>query len=220
MAASAALVILAISITPFLSPAWVSLEQDRSHAAAWTGFSVADLRMATDAILSDLVVGPPSFDVELRGVPVLTASERSHMRDVQQVFAGFYLAAGLGLVILVVGRLTARGTGSWSRARFLRAVRAGSVVLGVAIVIAGVIATVAFDAAFEVFHRLFFAAGTYTFDPRTDRLVQLFPDAFWSETTIAVGFVGLILAVIVLVSTSMRLRDARGPISAVGEGAS
>jgi uncharacterized membrane protein len=53
---------------------------------------------------------------------------------------------------------------------------------------------VAFDLAFEVFHRLFFAGGTYGFDPRTDRLVQLFPDQFWYETSIALGIVILVLA--------------------------
>ena len=47
VAASAALVIRAISITPFLSPAWVSFEQDRFQAAAWTGFSPLDLATTT-----------------------------------------------------------------------------------------------------------------------------------------------------------------------------
>ena len=37
------------------------------------------------------------------------------------------------------------------------------------------------------FHRIFFAGGTYLFDPRTERLVQLFPDQFWSETSIVLG---------------------------------
>ena len=49
-------------------------------------------------------------------------------------------------------------------------------------------------AAFEIFHRLFFAAGTYDFDPRTSRLVQLFPDQFWSETTIVVAALAIVLA--------------------------
>ena len=95
-------------------------------------------------------------------------------------------------------RLAGRG-GSWSRAAFWRAVRAGAAGLGVGLLIAAVVAVTAFDAAFEVFHRLFFAAGTYTFDPRTDRLVQLFPEVFWSETAIAVGAVALTLAVLVVV---------------------
>ena len=40
-----------------------------------------------------------------------------------------------------------------------------------------------------MFHELFFPAGSFLFDPGTDRLVQLFPETFWVETTIAVGAV-------------------------------
>ena len=48
-----AIVIIAVAILPFLSPAWVGFEQDRAEAAAWTGFAPADLRTATNAILHD-----------------------------------------------------------------------------------------------------------------------------------------------------------------------
>jgi integral membrane protein (TIGR01906 family) len=37
----------------------------------------------------------------------------------------------------------------------------------------------AFDATFSFFHGLIFAAGTWTFNPATDRLVQLYPQRFW-----------------------------------------
>jgi integral membrane protein (TIGR01906 family) len=50
-----------------------------------------------------------------------------------------------------------------------------------------------FDTAFTLFHQLFFAEGTWTFDPATDRLVQLFPYQFWTETSVAVAVVGLVL---------------------------
>ena len=73
----------------------------------------------------------------------------------------------------------------------------GASVLGVAVVAGGIVAAVAFDRAFEVFHELFFPGGSYTFDPATERLVQLFPIAFWEETTIAVGAVILLLSALV-----------------------
>ena len=38
---AAALVIVAIAILPFLTPAWVGFEQGRAQAAAWTGYSEA-----------------------------------------------------------------------------------------------------------------------------------------------------------------------------------
>ena len=200
-----AVALMAAVIAPFLSPAWVAFEQGRADAAGWTGYTAAELRTATNAILGDLVVGPPTFDVTVRGTPVLTPPERAHMRDVRGVFAAFYALAGASLLVLVAGWSLAERPEAWTRPRFWRAVRRGAVGLGVGIAIAGAVALVAFDAAFEAFHRLFFAAGSYDFDPRVYKLTQLFPDAFWSETSIVVGAVALIVAAGVAVLATRRI---------------
>jgi integral membrane protein (TIGR01906 family) len=209
-AIATAVVIMAIAIVPFLSPAWVSFEQGRSGAEQLSGYTAAELRTATDAILADLVLGPPDFDVVVGGAPVLNPREQSHMRDVRGVFAGFALialvaAAGLVIAVGVAWRM-GHPERAWS------AIRNGARGLAIGVVIAGVIAFFAFDAAFEVFHRLFFAGGSYTFDPGTDRLVQLFPFAFWSETTMAVGAV--IIAIAIAVTLIAGRRTARNAASA------
>jgi integral membrane protein (TIGR01906 family) len=215
-AIATAIVILAISIVPFLTPAWVSFEQGRTGAAELTGYSTADLRAATDAILADLVVGPPDFDVQVRGTPVLDERERSHMRDVRAVFAGFGLVALLAAAGLATAVVLARRLRHPERA--WRAVRGGALGLAVGVVVAGVVAVVAFEAAFEIFHRLFFAGGSYTFDPASDRLVQLFPFSFWSETTIAVGVVVLVLSLGTALWAGRRVRsaDASAPVPPIG----
>jgi integral membrane protein (TIGR01906 family) len=210
-ALAAAIVVIAVAILPFLTPAWVSFEQGRTHAAQLTGYTEPDLATATNAILHDLVLGPPEFAVAINGAPVLEDRERAHMRDVRGVFAGFYalaLAAAVVLVALVWG---ARRAGHPERA--WRAIGAGMRGLMVAIVIAGVVVTFFFDAAFEVFHRLFFPSGSYTFDPRTDHLVQLFPFDFWSETTLVLGGVILVLAVVIWLVTR-RLAGAHDRLAA------
>ena len=70
------------------------------------------------------------------------------------------------------------------------AVLGGALGLIVALlVLGGIVSFVAFDALFEIFHQIFFAGGSYTFDPATERLVQLFPFQFWQETAIVVGAV-------------------------------
>ena len=195
VAISAALVIVAVAIVPYLNPLWIAFEQGRAGAADLTGFSETDLRTVTNSILEDLVVGPPVFDVELNGAPVLSEAERSHMRNVRDVFSGFYGVAATGLAILAVAfwRAGRRKVG-WTRGQAWRGVRLGATGLSAAVVVAGVIVMFAFDAAFEVFHRLFFADGSYLFDPGTDRLVQLFPEAFWSDTAIAAGAMIFFLA--------------------------
>ena len=184
-------VILAVAIIPFLNPVWVSFEQGRARAEAWTGYSPAQLRQATDAILSDLIVGPPSFDVVVACGPVLNARERAHMTDVRGVFVGLAGLALVSVVVLLVSHRLSRGSGA-----FWPAVRRGAAVLAVGVLVAGVVGTFAFDAAFDVFHRLFFAGGSYTFDARTDRLVQLFPDQFWFETSLALGALMVLLCLV------------------------
>ena len=185
------IVILAVAILPFITPVWVSFEQGRARAEAWTGYSPAQLRQATDSILSDLVIGPPNFDVAVAGQPVLNARERAHMTDVRRVFVALAALAVVSVVVLVAAHRLATGS-----AAFWRPVRAAAAVVGAGVLVVAVVGAFAFDATFEVFHRLFFAGGTYTFDPRTDRLVQLFPDQFWFETALALGALMLLLCLV------------------------
>lgn len=200
-----ALAILAVTIPFFLNPAWVGFEQGRAQATAWTGFSEADLTTATNAILSDLIVGPPDFDVSVDRASVLNDRERSHMRDVRGVFMGFFALAIVASVSALV--IAARRRGE-ERALTWRAVQGGALGLIASLIVGGVIAFFAFDALFETFHRIFFSSGSYAFDPTTDRLVQLFPFQFWNETAIAVGVVSIVIALVVALLAARRLDRA------------
>ena len=182
-----AIVIVAIGILPFLTPGWVAFEQGRANATAWTGFTTEELRTATDAILADLVFGG-DFAVEIDGSPVLNERERGHMADVRTVFRGLWVLAIASAVVLAVASRRA------NRARTWRAVRGGAIGLTIGVVVVGVVGLVAFDQLFELFHRIFFPAGSYLFDPTTDRLVQLFPFQFWEETAMVVGVVIIAIA--------------------------
>lgn len=198
IAVATAVVIVAIAIPLFLNPLWVAFEQGRAQAMAWTGYSQPQLRSATDAILADLVLGPPDFDVVLDGQPVLNERERSHMGNVRDVFMGFFLVAAVLAVAAVVVARAAGPAQTW------RAVRNGALGLMLGLGLVGVVALVAFDALFEIFHQVFFPGGTYTFDPTTERLVQLFPFQFWQETSVAVGVVAAVVAAIVAVVAQRR----------------
>jgi len=211
-ALATAIVIVAISILPFLSPPWVSFEQGRAQADAWTGYTPAELNAATGAILSDLVFGPPNFDARVDGQLVLNEREQSHMRDVRGVFTGFFVLAIVAAAGLVVAYAGARRLGHPER--WWRAVRAGALGTIVGVVVGGVIVFFAFDAAFEVFHRLFFAGGTYLFDPATDRLVQLFPFRFWDETTMVLGVLIVAISLLVAFVAGRRARHAMARVHA------
>jgi integral membrane protein (TIGR01906 family) len=201
-ALATAIVIIALAILPFLTPQWVAFEQGRANAAAWTGFTTGDLATATGSILSDLVFGPPDFDVQVAGQTVLDERERGHMRDVKTVFDSLWvLALGAAFVLAVGARRTNLAATWW-------AIRRGAIVLGVAVVALGIVALVAFDALFETFHEVLFPAGSYDFDPATERLVQLFPFQFWQETAIVVGVLIVAGCVAVAAIAGPRARQA------------
>lgn len=205
IAAATALVLLGGSILLFLNPIYVRFEQDRTGAAALTGFTRPQVDTVTGSILADLLLWRGGFDVTLNGSQVLKPGEIDHMLDVRGVFAGFYALVAGAFVVLVVAVRRARAADAASAA--WRAVASGARGLAIGVTVLGAFILFAFDAAFEVFHRLFFSAGSYTFDPRTDRLVQLFPEAFWSETTTFVGVVVLIASVTLWWLARGRARD-------------
>ncbi|HTK46115.1 MAG TPA: DUF1461 domain-containing protein [Patescibacteria group bacterium] len=217
VAAATALVILGASILPFTTPAYVRLEQDRTGVGSLTGYSGGELDLVTNQILADLFLWRGDFSVGDADLGlVLNEREQGHMRDVRGVFAGFELLVLASVVVLALA--FRRRPDSAARAALWRAVGSGGRGLVVAIAVAGAFAVFAFDAAFEVFHRLFFSAGSYTFDPRTDRLVQLFPEQFWSETAIAVGAVAIVVAILTALLAARRAGAARlAPVLSTSE---
>jgi len=201
-------VVVGLAVLLFLNPIWVGFDQDRSDVSVLTGYTPAQVRDVTGSILSDLVFGPPNFNVTLDGKPVLDASERSHMADVRKVLMSLGFVAVLAAILLIVA-----GVASRLRRSFWRAAAAGARVLTIGVVVVGVAFALFFDQAFLLFHEIFFAPGTFMFDARTEKLVQLFPDQFWSETSVAIA--GAVLGLSVLVwKVAERLGRDPSPASA------
>jgi len=190
--AATILVLVGAALLLFLNPVWVGFEQARSEATAWTGWTSDQVTETTNAILRDLVIGPPEFAMTVDGTAVFDEREREHLRDVRRVLVAVGFATLAAAVILGATWRRSRGA-SW----FWRSVGSGAGVLAGSVVFLGAFFAFSFDTAFELFHRLFFAGGTYTFDPTTERLVQLFPERFWYETSIAIGVVLFVASVAV-----------------------
>jgi integral membrane protein (TIGR01906 family) len=215
VASSAALVAIGASILVFLNPFWVGFEQIRTGADKLTAYSVADVHRVTDAILGELVFGPATFLQEVGGSPVFDPRERQHLADVRSVLIAFFAVVLVAVVVLAVAAWRAR-----DRAWLWRSIAGGTAVLAGAVVVVGALFALFFDAMFDIFHRLFFASGSYTFDPGEERLVQLFPEDFWSETSIALALVILVVAVAVTYLALQRLAAADAATEPRAAGAS
>jgi integral membrane protein (TIGR01906 family) len=134
------------------------------------------------------------------------------MRDVRTVFRGLWILAAISIVGLVLASRRTDRAGTW------RAVRGGALGLSIGTVVVGVVGLLAFDQLFEIFHEIFFPAGSYDFDPRTDKLVQLFPFDFWQETAIVVGIVIIAISLLVAVVAGRRAARAAATTAAAGTG--
>ncbi|HEY9326457.1 MAG TPA: DUF1461 domain-containing protein, partial [Candidatus Limnocylindria bacterium] len=73
----------------------------------------------------------------------------------------------------------------------------------------GLIAAVAFEQAFLLFHEVFFPQGNFLFDPATSNLVRLYPDWYWQGITFRIGLSFMAVAAVVAVAASVGLRRAR-----------
>jgi integral membrane protein (TIGR01906 family) len=203
------IVIVGASVLLFLNPIWVGFEQGRSDVSAWTGYTPQQVNQVTGSILSDLVFGPPRFDVQMNGTQVLDPREVSHMADVRSVMMMLGALALLALLALAVAAAT-----TWRRRLFWRGVEVGASVLVGAVVVIGAAFAVFFDQAFLLFHDIFFAPGTFSFDPSKEKLVQLFPDQFWSDTSVALALVVLVLGVIAVFGSRRMARRPAGSVAA------
>jgi integral membrane protein (TIGR01906 family) len=135
-----------------------------------------------------------------------TADEVSHMRDVRGVFDAAKILIPAGLFVMAIRLQRARAR---SAEVMLRLMRDGAAAAGIAVVAVGVIAALAFEQAFLLFHTVFFPQGNFLFDPATSNLVRLYPDWYWQGITLRIGLTFIALAAAVAVAASVGLRRAR-----------
>ena len=66
-----ALLIVAVAVVLLLNPIWIGIGQDHAEAGPKTRLRPRRPADGDERILFDLVVGPPDFDVQVLGQPVL-----------------------------------------------------------------------------------------------------------------------------------------------------
>jgi len=182
--AATAVALLAVALLPLLTPWFMHPALDAGGSAAWLGTTSQTTYQLSDATVHDLVAGGDFALTAPGGGSFYTVAEAAHMRDARALLYAF-VALGLLSAVLVVANVAV----GRDRAGAWRLVRRGAGGLAVGGVVAGVIGFVAFEPAFELFHRIFFPGGNWAFDPATSQLVRLYPYAFWQ---IAAGSLGVI----------------------------
>lgn len=176
ISAATAVTILGVAVLLLLTPLWTHIAVRGTSAVS---FATPDQAVGlSDETVAKLVLGGDFQSVG--GGSFYTAAEASHLRDAQLLLYVF-LALVLVAAVFLVSRLwRSRDAAEWS------AVRRGGLGLVVGIVVVGVVGFMAFDLAFETFHRVFFPGGNWQF-PTDSNMIRLYPYGFWQWTAVCLG---------------------------------
>ncbi|MDQ3870716.1 MAG: DUF1461 domain-containing protein [Chloroflexota bacterium] len=179
VALASALAVLAGALILLLQPFYVHPALDASGSARLLGVTREEAHRLSDQTVRELLVGPGTFALRLPDDASLYGpSEAAHLRDVRGVLLAFLALGALSLAGLLAA-FAREGHRPWP----WRAASLGGGALAATLAAVGVVALVSFDAGFELFHRVFFPGGNWAFDPTSQRLVQLYPLAFWQLTS-------------------------------------
>jgi hypothetical protein len=175
LAAATAVTILAIALLVLLTPLWTGTALRLSSGDA--ALPAGQAQEITNETVVELFVGPGTFRH-------FSADEAAHMRDVRVVLLGFLAIAALAAVFLIV-RLRTADAADWG------AVALGGAGLAITVIALGLVGLVAFNLAFELFHRILFPGGNWAFSDDS-LLIRLYPLAFWQLSSAALGFLAIL----------------------------
>ncbi len=116
--------------------------------------------------------------------PMFSQAALGHMEDVKYI-TNLSFAFGLGLAIAACATVILTRRSATYRRAILRGLHLGSMLTLAALASLAVIAAAIWDRAFDVFHELFFAAGTWRF-PFSDTLIRLYPERLFVDAAIAI----------------------------------
>ncbi len=178
--------------TVTLSQSFYLGEFSKYRIAEVTGIAESELRHVAEQFIAYFESRPTPLNIQaktLQGtVPLFNAREIEHMADVhtlmQRTFQATWIAAGMlvvsGLVILLVDL-------SSGKLAFLRAISIGGLTTVALVCLVAFGSLFDFSRLFYLFHTVSFSNDLWLLDPRTDRLIQLFPSGFFFDAAIQIA---------------------------------
>jgi hypothetical protein len=212
IAAATVVVIVVLSILPLLTPLFIHPALEAAGSARELGLDPSAVTRASDDAVRDLLSFAGTFAFAgPTGASFLDPSERAHLGDARALLWLAFAAGAASAVVIVLA--LARHQGDERRA-VVRAVSRGGACAALGAIVVGVIGALAFSALFTLFHQLAFPGGNWSFDPSTQRLVQLYPLAFWQLAAAALGL--LVIAMGTLTWWVARAVSRRRPSALTG----
>jgi integral membrane protein (TIGR01906 family) len=192
----------------------------RYGAAEATGIPLTELDRASREIIAYFENDAPTLRVLVavngEETALFSPRETQHMVDVKRLMRAVFRAQEVALVF-VLSYVALRYL--WAREAPLRRlawdVLASGAVAAALVGGVGVVALLGFDTAWSAFHELVFPNDLWRLDPSRDRLIQMFPEPFWRDATLAIGLATAAeLALLGAVAAAVLLLDRRSASTA------
>ena len=196
-----ALLIVSVGITlPILFRPFYYAQIEALGLPQDTGLTFSDIKFAYDEMMDYCLGLRPDFSA---GILPFSESGASHFDDVRTLFFVDFAIIGICAISLVIITIVLKKK-RLSPHRFLgRSAPFWSVVSIASIsAVIGIACAIDFHAAFVFFHKIFFVGKTnWAFDPKTDPIIELLPNQFFSNCAV------LIFAIILLSSVSILIYE-------------
>lgn len=129
--------------------------------------------------------------------------ETAHMADVRDLVGAMFTVqiAAVAIVLTLAVVMIAL----WPPRALVAASLYGGVLTAVVLGVAGTLAISGFDGAWSQFHGIAFTNDLWKFDPDTDHLIQMYPEAFWQRITLFLGSLILLQALVITAASSAYL---------------
>jgi integral membrane protein (TIGR01906 family) len=187
---------------------------DEYDAVAKTGIERDELIRASSEIRAYFNNDADTLSIMVREggreVSLFNPRETAHMEDVKDRFRAVNRAQEF-TVIYILGYIAV--VGLWAREVSLRGlatqIAIGSLICVFAIGAIGAFGAAGFDSAWEDFHELMFSNDFWLLNPNTDRLIQIFPPAFWESIVFFIGTMILAEAVLLALGSLIYIGASR-----------
>ncbi len=201
----------------FQSQALYTYAIDAFDAPERTGVEREELIRGTAGLIryfeSDEDLITTEIIVNGRSEPLFTEREALHFRDVRDLLRRVYSVQAAAAVFVLAGVLAAVLALAWRRpgAAAIISARLRQSAVGTVIVIisVGIFAALGgFNFLFLQFHLLSFSNDLWQ-GQATDRMIQLFPQAFFLQATLLIGLAAIIEMAVVWLCATLILRRVR-----------
>jgi len=197
--ASAAFILMLILTLLFSDVQWVAFDRNyysqqygKYQIPQAIGMSSEDLMKATDYLLNyiDGKRDDLDFQMNIKGTQQEFFSQRDkqHMIDVKDLFIQGKLIRNIAFWYCVIFLAFFCYKASDRRVRFSKLLIYTFIGGIIPIILLGILMSIDFYKYFTIFHEIFFDNDLWQLDLAKDRLVNMFPEAFFSDTAFRIVF--------------------------------